>query len=91
MGGRHRIYFIFWLWRVSVAARRLSLVAVNRVSLFVPVCGLLTAVASLLMEHRLSDAQASVTVAYELSCATACRIFPDQRLNLCPMYCKADS
>ena len=37
------------------------------------------------------DAQASVVVAHGLSCSTACRIFPDQWSNWCPLYCKADS
>ena len=43
---------------------------------FVAVGGLLTAVASLVAEHR-------------LSCSAACGIFPD--LNLCPLHWQADS
>ena len=31
-------------------------------------------------------ARASVVVAFRLSCPTACGIFPDQGLNLCPLH-----
>ena len=32
-----------------------------------------------------------VVVAHGLSCSTACGIFPDQGLNLCPLHWQADS
>ena len=79
-----------------------SLVAVSSFSL-VLVCGLLTAVLSLAIEHGLwstwtSVAMApglwdteSVVVAQWLSCSTACGIFLDQGSNLCPMHWQADS
>ena len=35
--------------------------------------------------------QASVVAAQGLSCSTACRIFPDQRVNLCPLRWQVDS
>ena len=33
----------------------------------------------------------SVAAARRLSCPEGCEIFPDQWLNVCPLYCKADS
>ena len=44
--------------------------------LFIVVRGLLFAVASLVVEHRLYGTQASVVVARRLSCSAACGIFP---------------
>ena len=63
----------------------------------------LTEVAFLVVDHRLLGTQASavvtcglwspgsVTVMHRLSCLTACRIFLDQGLNLCPLLWQADS
>ena len=45
--------------------------------LLIVVHGLLTAVASLIMEHRLQDLQDSVIVLHRLSCLVACGIFPE--------------
>ena len=85
--------FIFsWLHWVFIAACRLSLVA----GYSVVVLGLLTAVASLIVEHggrgwRRWDCSAedsrltgSAVAAHRLSYSLACGIFPDQGLNLCP-------
>ena len=33
----------------------------------------------------------SVVVVCQLRCPTACGIFPDQGMNLCPLYWQADS
>ena len=49
----------FWLCRVFVAARRLSLVAARENYSRVAVCGLLIAVASLVAEHGLEGARDS--------------------------------
>ena len=69
----------------------------------VAVHGLLTAVASLVVEHWLQGTMGisscdsglkspgSVVVAHRLSCSAACRIFPDQGLNPCPLHWQADS
>ena len=46
----------------------------------------LLAVVSLVAEHRLKGAWASVVTAHELSCPKACGIFPDQGLNPCPLH-----
>ena len=48
--------------------------------------GFLLAVVSLVAEHRLKGAWASVVAAHELSCPKPCGIFPDQALNLCPLH-----
>ena len=65
--------------------------------------GLLIAVASFVVEHGLWGSGASVAaarglqsagsvvVAHGLSGSTACRIFPDQGLNPCPLHWQADS
>jgi len=47
------IYFGFWLWWVFVAACRLSLIGGKQGLLFIAVRQLLTAVASLVLKHRL--------------------------------------
>ena len=51
----------------------------------------LLAVASLVAEHRLQGAWASVVVAHGLSCLKACGIFLDQGSNPCPVHWQVDS
>ena len=53
--------------------------------------GLLILVASLVAEHHFYCAQASGVVANGLSCSVACRIFPNQELNPCPLQWPVDS
>ena len=76
---------------------RLSPVVVSSGYSLVGVCGLLVAVASLVVEHGLGGIQASVVAAHGLSivasgtssivvvhglrCSVACGIFPDQGSN----------
>ena len=60
------MFTYFWLRWVLVAAHRLPLVVVNGGYSLVAVSGLLIAVASLAMEHRLWGAWASVAVAQGL-------------------------
>ena len=93
------IYFTFWLWRVFVAFRELSLVVV---------CGLLMAMASFIAEQGLQGARDSVvaargfgiwgswalgcwlcSLAHGLSCSVVSGLFPDQGSNRCPLHCKA--
>ena len=62
----------------------------ERGPLFVAVHGLLVAVASLDVEHRLQGA-GSVAVAHGPSCSAACGILPDQGSNPCPLHRQADS
>ena len=66
--------------------------------LFVAVCRLLIAVASLVAEHGLQARglqqlwhAGSVVVAHRFSCSTACGIFPDQGSNPCPLHWQVDS
>ena len=83
------IYYYCFL--VALAASRLSLVAVSGGYSLVMLHGILTAVASLVVEFGLSGLQASAAVLHRLSCSLAHGIFPDQGLNWCPLHCKADS
>ena len=84
----NREYNFFWLHWIFVAARRPSLVAVSGGYSLVVFHGLLIMVVSLLWNK---GKQASVVVAHRLSCPMECRIFPDQRLNPCPLQWQADS
>ena len=66
--------------------------------LFIVVCGLLIAVASLVAEHGLQAHglqqlwhAGSVVVAHGLSCSAACGVFPDQGSNPCSLHWQADS
>ena len=86
-----------------VAAHRLPLVVVNGACSLVAMSGLLIAVASLAMEHRLRGAWAlvavaqgrqrteSVAVAHGLSCPVAYGVFLDQGSNPCFLHWKVDS
>ena len=80
-----------------------SLVSASRGYSRVAVHGLLIAVASLVAEHRLQGARASVVVApgrsssgsivvaHRLSCSAPCGFFPDQGLNPCLLHWQVDS
>ena len=80
------LFTYFWLRWVLVAAHRLPLVVVNRGYSLVAVSGLLIAVASLAMEHRLWGAWASVAVAHGLSCPVAYGVFLHQGSNPCFLH-----
>ena len=67
----------------------LSLVSTSRGYSLVVVCGLLTAMASLVAEHGLWGT-GSTAVAHRLSCPQARGIFPDQGLNPGPQHWQAD-
>ena len=75
-------FFIYWLSWVFIAACGLSLVAVH---------GILTAVASLVTEHRLQSLRASGVVVHGLSCLVAYGYFSDQGSNLCLLHWQVDS
>ena len=62
----------------------------KRGPLFIAVRGPLTIAASLSAEHR-SRRAGSVIVAHGPICSMACRIFPDQGSNPCPLHWQADS
>ena len=79
---------------LGVTSRRYSLAVVR---------GLLIMVVSLVAEHRLQSAQASVVVApglwntgsvvvvHRFSCFTVCGILSDQGSNPCPLHCQVHS
>ena len=103
LGGRVKIYFIclsLLRW-VFTAAHGLSPVAVSGGHSLVEVRDLLSAVASLVAEHRLKDAGSvvvaprfqhtgSVVMAHRLSCSSACGVFPEQGSNPCPLHWQAE-
>ena len=66
----------------SCSERGLHFVAVHRLPF---------AVASLFCGARAPGTWASVVVAHRLSGSSACEIFQDQGLNLCPLHWPADS
>ena len=85
------IFFIyFWLCWVFVSVLGLSLVAASggHSSLW---CVSLSLSRPLLLQSTGSRCAGSVVVAHGPSCSTACGIFPDQALNLCPLHWQADS
>ena len=68
----------------------LSLAAAGR-TYSIAVHRLLTAVSFLAAEHGTLGTQASVDVVHELSWTLACRIFPNQGSNQCPLRWQVDS
>ena len=94
-------FFMFWLFWVFVPVQAFPRCTVQRLA-FVVVHGLLIVVVSL-VEHRLLGPWASVVAALGLwsmsfgscawafSCSTACGIFPDRGLKLCPLSCQVAS
>ena len=88
-------YFLFIYLFLAALGLRCCMQAFSscgeRGLLFVVVHGLLIAVASLCCGARALGAWASVVVACGLSCSTACGIFQDQGLNLCPLHWQMDS
>ena len=89
-----RIYSIFfsflWLCWVFVSVRGLSLVAASGGHSSLRYVGLSLS-QPLLLQSTGSRHAGSVVVAHGPSCSTACRIFPDQGSNLCPLHWQADS
>ena len=75
------IMMIILLHRVFVAAG-FSLVAVSRGYSLVAMHGLLIMAASLVAE----PSKSSVVLVLGFSCPLACRIFPNQGLNPCPLH-----
>ena len=75
--------FIFWLCRVFVSVRGLSLVAASG-GHSSSRCADLSLSRPLLLRSTGSSRAGSVVVAHGLSCSAACGIFPDQGSNPCP-------
>ena len=98
------IFIYFGLCSVVIASTRLSLVVATGSYSLDGVCGLLTAVASLVVVHGLQGtwAQQFQLTGYRVwaqqlwhmgqgSCPMACGIFLGQGTNPCPLYWQADS
>ena len=81
----------FWLCCIFTAEHGLSLAGVSGGHSLVAMCRLLTEVASLVVEHRLSGSWASAVLGHGLSCIMACGIFQDQGLNSCSLHWQVDS
>ena len=60
------------------------LIALSRGYCLAAVSGLLSVVASRVVEHRFYGTQTSLVVLQRLSCLSASGNFPDQGLNPCP-------
>ena len=84
------IYFYFWLCWVFVSVRGLSLVAASG-GHSSSQCAGLSLSRPFLLRSTGSRCAGSVFVAHGLSCSAACRIFPDQGSNPCPLHWQADS
>ena len=80
------LFIYLWLHWVFFAACGLSLAAVSRGLLFIVVLGLLTVVASLVVEHGLQGVQSPAFVAQGVSCPRAHGIFLDQGSNPYPLH-----
>ena len=87
-GCRYLIVFLicyFWLRWVFVSVRGLSLVVASGGHSSSRCAGLSLSQPLLLRSTR-SRRAGSVVVAHGPSCPAACRIFPDQGSNLCPLH-----
>ena len=79
------IYLFIELWWVFVSVRGLSLVAASGGQSSLRCAGLSLSW-PLLLRSTGSRRAGSAVVAHGPSCSTACGIFPDQGLNLCPLH-----
>ena len=84
------LFIYFWLCRVFVSVRGLSLVAASVVHSSSRCAGLSLSRPLLLRSTGYRRA-GSVIVAHGPSCSAACGIFPDQGSNPCPLHWQADS
>ena len=82
------MFVYFWLCWVFLAAGRLSLVAASGDYSLLAMRRLLTAVVSLVADHK---SVGSAVVVHRLKRLAACVIFPDQKLNPCSLHQQADS
>ena len=84
---QHRGFLFVWAALGLLAACGLFLAVASGGYSLVAVRGLPLAVTSLVAERGLLG----LVVTHKLSCPAACRIFPDQGLNSCPLQWQADS
>ena len=85
-----KFFIYFWLHWVFIATHKLSLVAVSVVFSSLSCTGFPFQWLLLLQSVGFRYA-GSADVEHWLSCSEACGIFPDQGLNLCPLYWLVDS
>ena len=88
------LFIYFWLCRVFVSVRGLSLVAASGGHASSRCAGLSLSRPLLLRStgsRRAGAGAGSVVVAHGPSCSVACGIFPDQGSNPCPLHWQADS
>ena len=89
-GFKHFFNYYFWMcWDLHCCVWAFSSWGEQGL-LFVAVCGLFLAMASLVAAHGLQNV-GSVVVAHGLSHSVTCGIFPDQGLNPCPLHWQVDS
>ena len=86
-----KIIYFFWLCWVFIAVHRFSLVAASGSCSLMAVHERLILAASLVSEHGLWGAWASVVVAHGFGCPAACEILLDQGLDLCLLHWQVDS
>ena len=84
------LFIYFWLCWVFVSVRGLSPVVASGGHSSSRCTGLSVS-RPLPLRSTGSRHAGSVVVAHGPSCSTACGIFPDQGLNLCPLHWQADS
>ena len=84
------LFIYFWLCWVFVSVRGLSLVAASG-GHSPSRCVGLSLSRPLLLQSTGSRRAGSVVVAHRPGCSAACRIFPDQGSNPCPLHWQADS
>ena len=84
------LFIYFWLCWVFVSVRGLSLVAASGGHSSSRCVGLSPSW-HLLLRSTGSRCAGSVVVAHGPSCSVACRIFPDQGSNPCPLHWQVDS
>ena len=87
---KKNLFIYFWLCWVFVSVRGLSLVAASG-GHSSSRCAGLSLSRPLLLRSTGSRCAGSVIVAHGPSCSAACRIFPDQGSNPCPLHWQADS
>ena len=84
------LFIYLWLCLVFVSVWGLSLVAASG-GHSSSRCAGLSLSRPLLLRSTGSRSAGSVIVAHRPSCSAACRIFPDQGSNPCPLHWQADS
>ena len=86
-------FWLCWVLSAVLGLHRCTRPSLDRMSggySLAAVRGLLTVLASSVVDHGLQSVGASVVLVHRLTCPEACGIFLDQGLNPGPLHCKAD-